>query len=166
MPEEWVRQYLLTLIGSALRTVADPELDLADRWWFFEVAALATRAYGEQETAEGASASHPATPPSTVRRSEPAAPFGSPPGETEPVSAGEPERFPGTTKRLFVQRLGDEWRDLADLLGIPPYVQRRFLQGDQGCGIWEWLEVRERLGDLHSALLVINRDDLAALLLD
>ena len=51
MLAEWQRQHLLVLIGSALRLVADRDLAQDDRWWFFEVAALATRAYAQPEAA-------------------------------------------------------------------------------------------------------------------
>lgn len=41
--QAWMAQHLLVLIASALRTVARDDIDIDDRWWFFEVAALATR---------------------------------------------------------------------------------------------------------------------------
>ncbi|MGQ4482078.1 hypothetical protein [Streptomyces sp. SAS_276] len=43
--EGWEKQNQLVLVGCALRYVARPGLATADRWWFLEVAALATRAF-------------------------------------------------------------------------------------------------------------------------
>ncbi|ALG10536.1 hypothetical protein [Kibdelosporangium phytohabitans] len=54
---DWPRQKLIALAVVALRLTCQPERfpSLADRWWFFEVAALATRAFldtpGEQRAA-------------------------------------------------------------------------------------------------------------------
>ena len=61
MVAEWQRQFLLVLIGSALRSVANRDLTPADRWWHFEVAALATRAYATTEFV-GARVEAPAPP--------------------------------------------------------------------------------------------------------
>jgi hypothetical protein len=44
MGHAWTKQNLLVLIASALRYTGQLELAIEDRWWFFEVAALATRA--------------------------------------------------------------------------------------------------------------------------
>lgn len=67
----------------------------------------------------------------------------------------------GRAKILFTWHLGNDWSALADLLEISPYEQRRFSQGDEGRAIWEWLELRNRLGELPGALEEIERDDLA-----
>jgi hypothetical protein len=69
----------------------------------------------------------------------------------------------GTTKLAFVRRLGSSWRDLADSLDIPSYERRRFATGDEPRAIWDWLEVRNRLGALRPSLLAIDRTDLADL---
>lgn len=71
---------------------------------------------------------------------------------------------PGTVKIEVLQRLVYDWQDLADVVGIPAYVRARFERGDEPRGVWEWLEVRGRLGELPGALVRIGRDDLAELL--
>ncbi|MER5520806.1 hypothetical protein [Streptomyces sp. NPDC002763] len=43
--EAWKRQNQLVLVGCALRFFARPDMAPHDRWWFLEVAALATRAF-------------------------------------------------------------------------------------------------------------------------
>jgi hypothetical protein len=44
MGHDWTRQNLLVLAGAALRYAGRTDLAQADRWWFFEVAALASEA--------------------------------------------------------------------------------------------------------------------------
>jgi hypothetical protein len=63
----------------------------------------------------------------------------------------------------LTRRLGDDWRDLADVLGIPPYLQRRFDRGFEARDIWAYLVDRERLDGLPPALRAIGRADLAEL---
>ncbi|MFJ4619288.1 NB-ARC domain-containing protein [Streptomyces sp. NPDC088812] len=69
--------------------------------------------------------------------------------------------YPGQVKLDFCRRLGDDWRDLADLLEVPPHVARGFVRGDEARGVWEWLLARGGLGGLPSALHGIGREDLA-----
>jgi hypothetical protein len=69
--------------------------------------------------------------------------------------------FSSAAKRLFRERLGNEWVDLCDVLGITPLVRNQFRHGDEGRAIWEWLETRHRLGDLPTRLKAIDRHDLA-----
>src|SRR6266545_2748077 len=45
-------------------------------------------------------------------------------------------------KLALSNRLGEDWRDLANALGIPLRYQRRFESGREAEGIWEWLEIR------------------------
>ena len=175
MPQEWARQHLLLLIGSALRTVADTDLPMADRWWFFEVAALATRAFGESV---GPHPAHPTTPPtlapagsgappapSTSHRSS--ADSSAPRIDPVPVPPRPARRgvsgttYPGHVKVQFAQRIRDDWRDLADALDVPPYARDRFSRGHEPQELWEWLEVRDRLGELPATLAAIGRSDLA-----
>jgi hypothetical protein len=156
MPDEWRRQHVLVLLASALRTVADTELRLADRWWHLEVAALAMRAYIEG----GGARAHPTTPPSLTRL---------PVDTTGPHDVGLPERnepvaFAGPLKLAFVQRLGAWWEDLADWLQIPVHDRARFTSGNEARSVWEWLEVRDRLGELPEAVAAVGRGDLAELL--
>jgi hypothetical protein len=174
MPDVWERQRLLVLIGSALRAVADGELTLPDRWWFFEVAALAARAYGEFGKNDGRHRPHPTTPPSLVRRREPARSHGRA-GElvqpsyqpsTSARSTSGPMHRPGTVKLAFVHRLANDWPELADALDVPAHTQRRFEQFNAARELWEWLEVRERLHELPAALRYIGRTDLADVLDD
>ncbi|MCP5515784.1 MAG: SUMF1/EgtB/PvdO family nonheme iron enzyme [Verrucomicrobiales bacterium] len=77
-------------------------------------------------------------------------------------------RFPPEAKLEFVGRLGGDWRELADLLGIPAAEQRQFTAehpGKEGRGIWNWLEVREELERLPDALAKV-RPDLVPLFTD
>ena len=60
--------------------------------------------------------------------------------------------FDSSAKLRFIQRIGPSWKDLADALGIEPYERNRFVHGDEPRPVWEWLQVRGRLGDLRPAL--------------
>nr|MBA3967844.1 hypothetical protein [Nitrospirales bacterium] len=73
-------------------------------------------------------------------------------------------RFSGTTKIAFCNRLGHDWKGLADVLGVSAADQARFERGDEARGLWVWLENRRRLPDLVPALADINREDLVRLL--
>jgi nucleoside phosphorylase len=77
-----------------------------------------------------------------------------------PVPAGHP----GAAKVAFSRRLGHDWQDLADVVGIPGFDRPRFARGEEARAVWEWLEVRNRLGELPAALAGIGRADLAELL--
>jgi hypothetical protein len=57
-----------------------------------------------------------------------------------------------------------DWIDLADYVGIPVFERARFPSGEGPRGVWEWLELRGRLGELPSALADIGRGDLVELL--
>ncbi|WP_405923922.1 NB-ARC domain-containing protein [Streptomyces sp. NBC_00035] len=70
----------------------------------------------------------------------------------------------GWAKVQFCRRLGEDWHDLADLLGIPSYTQEGFPQGEKARRIWAWLEDTGRLGELPETLTRIERGDLAGLL--
>lgn len=63
----------------------------------------------------------------------------------------------------FRWRLLTDWHDLADQLGIPPHEVARFDGGEEARAIWQWLTVRNKLGDLPDALRAIGRHDLADL---
>ncbi|MEV6929752.1 hypothetical protein AB0M46_35400 [Dactylosporangium sp. NPDC051485] len=71
-----------------------------------------------------------------------------------------PARFSGHVKRAICIRLLDDWPDLADELNIPIPDRSRFEPGREAAGIWEWLEQRDRLGELRRGLLGIDRSDL------
>lgn len=64
-------------------------------------------------------------------------------------------------KLALSNRLGEDWRDLANALGIPLRYQRRFESGREAEGIWEWLELRGTLKPLKPALTKVERNDLA-----
>ncbi|MEV6345611.1 hypothetical protein [Actinoplanes sp. NPDC051851] len=141
---------------------------MADRWWFFEVAALAARGYANP------GARHQATPPSHVRtpslRTTSAGLSGEAPTIT-PSPAPRTERparvrptFPGTAKVAFIRKLANDWEELADLLDIPPHTKAQFRAEVPARALWEWLEVRDRLPELPAALDRIDRKDLAEVL--
>jgi len=68
--------------------------------------------------------------------------------------------FNGRIKICLCRNLLDDWYDLADYFDIPPHHQRRFENGRECRGLWEWLEARGRLDGLKEALKFIERDDL------
>ncbi|WP_208339402.1 NB-ARC domain-containing protein [Aetokthonos hydrillicola] len=70
-------------------------------------------------------------------------------------------QIPGRTKIYICQRLTQDWQDLADYFDIKAHERAGFKPGREPHSIWEWLEQRNRLGDLESALIAIGRDDLA-----
>jgi hypothetical protein len=65
-------------------------------------------------------------------------------------------QFSVKTKIGFCNRLGEDWKLLADYLEITPAEQRRFKGGDEGRNIWEWLDNPDRLGELPDILTEIN----------
>jgi hypothetical protein len=81
-------------------------------------------------------------------------------GTTSPPPATAPLRYPGPIKREICSRLIEDWPDLADELNIPIPDRGRFEAGREAAGIWEWLEQRDRLGDLRRGLHGIKREDL------
>ena len=72
--------------------------------------------------------------------------------------------FSGEVKLKFCQRIGINWKDLADLFGIPPYERKQFSQGDEPRALWEWLETRSRLSEIPDKLTQIDRMDLAEIM--
>jgi nucleoside phosphorylase len=70
---------------------------------------------------------------------------------------------PGPVKLDVLRGLLGDWKELADRLGLQPHDTFRFTAGDQPRQVWEWLEIRGRLGDLPEALGGIGRTDLAEL---
>ena len=75
--------------------------------------------------------------------------------------------FTGPTKIDFCDRLGPDWRRLADYFEIARGDQERLggeHAGQEGRGIWDWLEARKRLAELPDALAYIQRPDLRELL--
>jgi hypothetical protein len=70
-------------------------------------------------------------------------------------------KISGRTKILICQRLTQDWQDLADYFDIKLHERAGFRPGREPHSIWEWLEQRNRLGELESALIDIGREDLA-----
>lgn len=83
-----------------------------------------------------------------------------------PVSIQPIVSFSGKAKIAFCDHLGDDRRRLADYLEIVPGDQARFDRGDEGRGIWVWLEQRRHLANLPEALAAVRRADLVKLLTD
>jgi NB-ARC domain len=76
------------------------------------------------------------------------------------------DRDRGAQKLDFTRRLGDSWRDVADLIGVEPAERSRWQAGYEAGEIWDWLLVRHRLGDLKAVCAQVGRPDLAATLTD
>jgi hypothetical protein len=145
---DWAQQHRLVLAAAALRTVARADLSVEDRLWHLEVAALALQPLLAEMSQE-----------------QPAAVAVIPP---EPAVTAPPrtprKTLSGRNKVAFSRRLGADWRDVADLLGIPSYHQSTFIPGYEARAIWEWLETRRRLSELRDALRAVDRADLVELL--
>jgi hypothetical protein len=148
---EWQRQHLLTIIGSALRTVADDEMTPADRWWHFEVAAVATEVFRSDNLISLSTT----TAPSTARTPEDKAAGRVP--TAEPALPVLDDR-----RSRFVHRLGGQWRDLCAALDIPDLERAVFPPGLGGEAVWEWLQHQDRIDRLPAALRAIGRADIIA----
>ena len=88
------------------------------------------------------------------------------PADKPPVPTTNPKQdasFSGKTKIAFCDNLGPDWKYLADLIKIKPSEQARFDKGDEPREIWQWLEIRGRLGELPDKLSEIGRPELAQL---
>lgn len=72
--------------------------------------------------------------------------------------------YTAKTRLLFVRRLGPDWRDLADLLGIELHDRDRFPQGHEPRAILEWLQRHNALDQLRAACRALSRSDLVELL--
>jgi hypothetical protein len=149
--EDWARQHGLVLAASALRAVARPTVAMPDRWWYLEVAALALRPLVRPIRAE-------ASPPGTRSGADPSRRPAAPP----PIG-GRPT-YPGPVKLEVCRRLGEDWLDLAAHLGVRPHERARYRAGHEAGCVWDWLEVRGRLGELRGALAAIGREDLVDVL--
>ncbi|GIG90268.1 hypothetical protein [Plantactinospora endophytica] len=97
--EEWARQYLLVLAASALRTVSRDDVALPDRWWYFELAALALRALDSGDRGIPIDLT---TPPSAPRAApaDPPTPRGPDPEPLRPNGAATPPVTPDTAPGL------------------------------------------------------------------
>lgn len=74
--------------------------------------------------------------------------------------------YDGKTKLAFCDRLGDQWKKLADYFDVAISERDRFGQGDEPRELWEWLERRKRLNELPDALRYIDREDLVVQVLE
>jgi len=74
--------------------------------------------------------------------------------------------YDGKTKLAFCQRLGHQWKKLADYFDVKISERDCFGQGDESRGVWEWLERRNRLHELPEALRYIDREDLVVQVLE
>jgi len=162
--QSWELQHVLVLAATALRTVARDDLSLADRWWYFEVAALAIRRFLSDDDGDAP----PTTPPTPSIGPRPVSPSSSPAVTRDAAPSApnpdHPRSYSGWVKVQVCRRLGSSWPEVADLLEIPRHESARFHHGDESRGIWEWLAVRGRLGDLPGALRTVDRFDLVELL--
>ena len=79
------------------------------------------------------------------------------------ITPSSSDQFTGKTKIAFCNRLGEDWKLLADYLEITAAEQNRFTTGDEGRNIWVWLDNRGRLAELPDIVSEINRPDLAQL---
>jgi nucleoside phosphorylase len=84
-------------------------------------------------------------------------------GATEPGDPGTSMTVLPKVKLQVLQRLDYDWIDLADYVGVPAFQRAQFGPGEGARGVWEWLDRRDRLGDLPTALADIGREDLAEL---
>ncbi|GIJ43652.1 hypothetical protein Val02_05380 [Virgisporangium aliadipatigenens] len=80
------------------------------------------------------------------------------------ICEGQPVKVDPATRHKFFARLGDSWRDLADYLEVPASDQRRWWAGREARELWQWLQERDGLSELPTALAVVGRRDLTALL--
>jgi Effector-associated domain 10 len=69
-------------------------------------------------------------------------------------------KYLGNMKINICRRLTQDWQDLADYFDIKPHERIGFKPGREAHGVWEWLEQRNRLGELENALNEIGRKDL------
>jgi hypothetical protein len=151
--EEWREQHSLVLAAAAMRTVARADLQMSERWWHLEVAALALRPFLPVVEDGHAVEPPPPTPPTARRQHQP--------HDSRTAQSSEGVRSASSAAKLdFSHRLGESWQDLAGALEIRSEDMILFPLGNEARGIWEWLEVRGQLSQLRRALGAIGRDDL------
>lgn len=85
---------------------------------------------------------------------------------SKPTYSSSRKTYNGRIKLKFCQRLGNSCYDLADFFDIPLYQRKQFLKGREAQGIWEWLQIRDKLDELEEAVKFIRRDDLLEILND
>ena len=156
-PDVWLRRILpVVLPGRSVREIPvflQPRT--ADHYFVkeFTVAGaddLLRTLTGQPPYVRPAQGVVPDLPPRTTR--SPA------PGQSSTVT------YSGRTKLEVTRAIGDNWVDLATVLAIPDYDRRRLRAGYEALGVWDWLEIRGRLGDLRQALIDVGRAEVAAAL--
>jgi hypothetical protein len=68
--------------------------------------------------------------------------------------------YAAQSKLGLCKRMAQEWEDLADYYDIPLSDRRVFRQGRECQDLWNWLEMRKKLGSLPDALTAAGRKDL------
>jgi hypothetical protein len=56
--------------------------------------------------------------------------------------------------------MNHEWEDLSDYYDISLNDRRMFRQGRESQDLWNWLELRKKLGGLPDGLREVGREDL------
>lgn len=89
-------------------------------------------------------------------------PFTLEPLRTTHAAAGAlPGDRSGPIRVEICRRLANSWKDLADYVGVRPDERGTFEAGREPSELWDWLEFRDRLGEMPAALRAIGRSDLA-----
>lgn len=115
-------------------------------------------------TGDTAADTPPPAAPGASREPPTADPADRRPLDEVPAANGAAAAFPGEVKLEFCRRIGRDWEALADLFGVPGYERQRFGPGSEPRDLWEWLENREKLGQLPGGLEQISRGDLALMM--
>jgi nucleoside phosphorylase len=68
--------------------------------------------------------------------------------------------YSSKSKLGLCRHMNHEWEDLADYYDIPLSERRVFRPGRECQDLWNWLEVRRKLGSLPDGLKEIGREDL------
>jgi nucleoside phosphorylase len=85
---------------------------------------------------------------------------------SQAIRKGVRPHYSGKVKIRVCQRLVYDWRNLSDYFDVPDHARAQFQPGYEAQGVWQWLEMREKLGELRDALPFIGREDLVPLLED
>jgi hypothetical protein len=75
-----------------------------------------------------------------------------------------PVSYPGPVRVQVCRALYNDWADLADWFEIPVHQRAAFPPGREASAIWDWLAVRNRLGELEGALRELGLPHAADLL--
>jgi hypothetical protein len=170
--DAWRAQFLLSIQATALLNLTFDSLPPAGKWWFFRLASRAGAEYLKWHQRYEPTAPVRVDQTTLGLAGTPMHQSGSAPrqpaGTSNHDSGKEQETMALSSEaRLAIsRRLGADWRDLADYLGIPSYETPRFLRGREPAEVLDWLQRRGRLSELRDALVQIGRPDLAKILDD